>query len=196
MNTDNNNQGGPLTPEEEREIQRGYDHLVSGEKQPQYRCRRCGERVNMVKKTCGCTQSPSPWELERPFDTPPQPAHEKPQINYSVSWTEGVINLSENESLEGASIWVLKVGDRTILHAVQQSPIHEAVSAEDRRLIGQAVADALSANSAIEVHSKETMDEVRWALKSGLKVAEHCNLNATAYIREMNAALAKLNPPQ
>lgn len=27
-----------------------------------WKCRRCGEMVNMELKKCGCTHSPSPWE--------------------------------------------------------------------------------------------------------------------------------------
>lgn len=52
---------GALTDQEKRLIDRSYDHYMAGSN-PRWRCRRCGELVNMVKKRCGCTESPSPWE--------------------------------------------------------------------------------------------------------------------------------------
>lgn len=50
-----------LTEREKRLIDRSYDHYMAGSN-PRWRCRRCGEMVNMVKKRCGCTQGPGPWE--------------------------------------------------------------------------------------------------------------------------------------
>lgn len=51
----------PLTDKEKRLIDRSYDHYTAGSN-PSWRCRRCGEMVNMVKKQCGCTESSCPWE--------------------------------------------------------------------------------------------------------------------------------------
>jgi len=61
-----------------------------------------------------------------------------------VSWHEGVLEMKPDASLDGVDVWVLKVKGRTVLTAVPSSDIVEAVSAEDRRMIGQALADALS----------------------------------------------------
>ncbi len=40
--------------------------IVWGDKKPgrlvKWRCRRCGQDVNMKTFRCGCAQSPSPWE--------------------------------------------------------------------------------------------------------------------------------------
>lgn len=99
-------------------------------------------------------------------------------MNHSVSWTEGVLNLNENETLEGASVWVLKIGDRTVLHAVQQSPIHEAITAADRKLIGQAVADALSYKELAQLSQEdelknESQSFEAWADEEGLDLSYH-----------------------
>ena len=40
--------------------------VVRGNEKPErlvkWRCRRCGQDVNMKTFRCGCAQSPSPWE--------------------------------------------------------------------------------------------------------------------------------------
>lgn len=99
-------------------------------------------------------------------------------MNHSVSWTEGVLNLEGNETLEGTSVWVLKIGSRTVLHAVQQSPISEAVSATDRKLIGQAVADALSYKELAQLSQEDELKNERqkfeaWADEEGLDLSYH-----------------------
>lgn len=57
-------------------------------------------------------------------------------------------NLHSN--IEGVTVpaWILSVNGRPILHAVALSEITEPVSAEDRKMIGQALAEYL-ANSLL-----------------------------------------------
>lgn len=40
--------------------------------------------------------------------------------------------------------WQLRINGRVILHAVAMTDIHEAVTADDRKLIGQALAEYLA----------------------------------------------------
>ena len=62
--------------------------------------------------------------------------------NDHVEWYGA--NLHSN--IEGVTVpaWILSVNGRPILHAVALSEITEPVSAEDRKMIGQALAEYLA----------------------------------------------------
>lgn len=62
--------------------------------------------------------------------------------NGHVEWHGA--NLHSN--IEGVTVpaWILSVNGRPILHAVALSEITEPVSAEDRKMIGQALAEYLA----------------------------------------------------
>jgi len=53
-------------------------------------------------------------------------------------------NLYSNIGGEDVRAWILSVDGRPILHAVALSEIMEPVSAEDRKMIGQALAEYLA----------------------------------------------------
>ena len=53
-------------------------------------------------------------------------------------------NLRSNIEGEGVRAWILSVNGRPILHAVALSEITEPVSAGDRKMIGQALAEYLA----------------------------------------------------
>ena len=63
-------------------------------------------------------------------------------------------NLHSN--IEGVTVpaWILSVNGRPILHAVAISEINEPVSAEDRKMIGQALAEYL-ANANVDAPAHE-----------------------------------------
>ena len=55
-------------------------------------------------------------------------------------------NLHSNINGVTVPAWILSVNGRPILHAVALSEISEPVSAEDRKMIGQALAEYLANN--------------------------------------------------
>lgn len=66
-------------------------------------------------------------------------------------------NLHSN--IEGVTVpaWILSVNGRPILHAVALSEIGEPVSAEDRKMIGQALAEYLANAGAVTPEETETL---------------------------------------
>lgn len=61
-----------------------------------------------------------------------------------VSWSRGVLTTESGDELPA---WVLKHGNRIILCAVSKTPIIEAVSKPDRKLIAEGIACQLPANA-------------------------------------------------
>jgi hypothetical protein len=57
-----------------------------------------------------------------------------------------------------APAWILKVNGRVVLRAVAMSEITEPVSAEDRKMIGQALAEYLANARAVTVAAPNPND--------------------------------------
>lgn len=132
-------------------------------------------------------------------DTPPQPAHGEPWPKVKLvghNWSDSSIYTEEGEYLCGSSI----EGDATVDNQ------EELEAAQDKMLTRFCDTWNLLAPhpdlSAVEVHSKETMDEVRGVLKlfeqisSIQKPALLGGWNWPQLNKQAESALAKLNPPQ
>lgn len=105
-------------------------------------------------------------------DTPPQPAHGEPWRVYEYNCKTSIVNAAGDE----VAVFDSDKDADCAIECVNKLMLHPALS-------------------AVEVHSKETMDEVREALQ---KVQEFCDRISTSYewTPKVESALAKLNPPQ
>ena len=126
-------------------------------------------------------------------DTPPQPAHGEPWE--FQEWNSGVNNtIGYGIITHDRDICITVHARRPKGDGINDVNCHEQAQEAAKRLVAEhnLLAPHLDL-SAVEVHSKETMDEVR-ELLTGL--LDWGTSQSVAISFKATCALAKLNPPQ
>lgn len=66
----------------------------------------------------------------------------------TVEWQKAILRVHDADDLDCTDMWVLSIGGRNVLRAITgPSGLSEPVSAEDRKLIGEALAQFLLPNA-------------------------------------------------
>lgn len=69
--------------------------------------------------------------------------------DHRVEWFRGTMDTGDGSAMDGASVVTLVVGGRHVLTAVADG-LGEAVSADDRRIIGEAISRFLEPNADVD----------------------------------------------
>lgn len=158
-------------------------------------------------RTCAkCGWGPCHRELEK-SNAPPQPAHGEPKSAHDQIPSEhkaSIQNLLYHpkflarlllEESEGAEGWAKAHADGTSVTEEGGKWISKRDAYAQKAKRFRDAAHSLNPDlSAVEVHSKETMDEVREALKRAGGYAHMVGASTTCAV--CFSAFAKLNPPQ
>jgi len=100
-------------------------------------------RTNTEQTTTGSTDAPG-GDLSQPTGSP------------TVEWKKAVMRGTD---LDGSEVYLLFIRGRQVLTALADSPLIPAVSAEDRALIGQSLANHLSESENAKLSHPERTHE-------------------------------------